>query len=155
MRWLVAICFVIFSGLMLNSAAYAQSEGMGLAARLPVEVSEVVSGGTWIEGRASGSYRTVTIQTYTPVEVAEVYLQWIGSRSPAEPLQIISSVPLREFNEQKLASASITLDTEVEGAAKIVVAGQDAGGRAAGLLSFSATGPGRYEVVPSEAVPGK
>lgn len=126
-----------------------------MAARLPVEVSEVVTGGTWTDGQASGSFRTVTIQTFAPVEMAEVFLQWVGSRSPVEPLQIMSSVPLREFNEQKLASASITLDIETEGAARIVVAGQDAGGRPAALLTFAAAAPGRYEVVPSEVVKGK
>lgn len=155
MRWLVSICFVIFAGLIFTPRVYAQSEGLGLAARLPVEVFEVVSGGTWIEGRASGTYRMVTIQTFAPVEMAEVFLQWVGSRSPVEPLQIISSVPLREFNDQKLAQASITLDTDVEGIAKIVVAGQDGAGRAAGLLSFRATGPGQYEVVPTEVGKGK
>ena len=155
MRRLVSCCLMIFAGLILSPAVVAESEGLGLAARLPVEVSEVSSGGTWIDGQASGSYRTVTIQTYAPVEIAEVFLQWVGSRSPSEGLQIISSVPLREFNEQKLASASITLEAEVEGSARIVIAGQDAAGRAAGLMSIVATGPGRYEVVPSEVVKDK
>jgi hypothetical protein len=155
MRWLLAFGLFYFGGLIFSPVAVAESEGLEVASRLPVEVAEVVSGGTWIDGQASGSFRTVTIQTYAPSEMAEVYLQWIGSRSPVEPLQVISSVPLREFNEMKLASASITLDTETEGVAKIVVAGQDAGGRPAGLLSFRATGPGRYELVPSEVVKGK
>lgn len=155
MRRLVSVCFVIFAGLILTPRVCAQSEGLAFAARLPVEVSEVVSGGTWIEGQASGSYRTVTIQTFAPVEVAEVFLQWVGSRSPVEPLQIISSVPLREFNDQKLAQASITLETDVEGVAKIVIAGQDAAGRAVGLLSFRATGPGQYVVEPPDVVKGK
>jgi hypothetical protein len=159
MRWVVPIGCAIYLGLILTPAVCAQSEGaadgMSMAARLPVEVAEVVSGGTWMDGQASGSYRTVTIQTFAPVEIAAVYLQWVGSRSPAEPMQIISSVPLREFNDQKLAAASITLDTEAEGVAKIVVAGQDAEGRTASLVSFIAAGPGQYEVVPSEVVKGK
>lgn len=156
MRWVVPFGCLIFLGLILTPAVCAQSEGaddgLGLVARLPIEVSEVVSGGTWIDGQASGSYRTVTIQTFAPVEMAEVYLQWVGSRSPAEPMQIISSVPLREFNEQKLASASITLDAEADGVAKIVIAGQDSAGNAAGLVSFVAAGPGQYELVPPEVV---
>lgn len=135
--------------------AVAQAQPMETASQLAVEVTEVVSGGTWADGTASGSYRTVAVQTYVPVEAVDVFIQWIGTRGPAEPLQIISSVPLREFNSQRLTSASITLESEVEGIAKIIVAGQDASGRAAALVSFVATTPGRYEVMPPEPVAGK
>jgi len=135
--------------------AAGETDPMGLASRLPVDITEVVTGGVWTNGTASGAYRTVTVQSYAPVETVDVFIQWVGSRSPAEPLQIISSVPLREFNSQKLTSASITLESEVEGIAKVVIAGQDAAGRSVALLTFVATMPGQYEVVPPEPVAGK
>lgn len=135
-------------------SAAAEPEAMGIASRLAVEVTEVVTGGTWIDGAASGAYRTVTVQTSAPEETVDIFIQWIGTRSAAEPPQIISSVPLREVNALKLATASITLESEVEGIAKIIVAGQDASGRTAGLVTFVATTPGRYEALPPDAAEG-
>ena len=80
------------------------------------------------------------------VETAEVYVQWLGSRSPVDRVQIISSVGLREFNEQKLAWASVAIDGETEGAARITVTGQDDQSRPVGPLVFVATLPGVYRL---------
>ena len=130
------------------ASATAREQATALAAAVPVEVAEVVSGGTWIDGQASGSFRTITIQAQGDTETASVFLQWIGTRSPVDAIEIIASLALREFNEQKLASASITLEGDVDGAAKIIIAGQDADARPAALLTFLATLPGVYKVVP-------
>ena len=146
--WRRTLLSVVGAALAAGSAI-AEPDAAGLAAAVPVEVTEIVSGGSWVEGTASGSFRTVTIQSYVPAEVAEVWLQWIGSRSPAEPVQIISSVPLREFNDQKLTSASVTLDGETDGTARIMITGQDSDQRAAAALNFLATKPGLYEPVAS------
>ena len=152
MIWPLRALLAVIAALISAQAALAQSEGLGIAAQLPVEVPEVVSGGAWIDGTASGSYRTVTVQIFAPVEHAEVFLQWVGSRTPAEPLRIISSVPLREFNDKKFTSASITLEADADGSARIVIAGQAEDGRAVDLLEFSARQPGQYEVVSPRAV---
>ena len=154
MRRLAFVASLAVLAVTGSPAMAAEFDGLALASRLPVEVSEVVSGGTWIDGQASGTYRTITIQNTVPVEAAEVYLQWIGARTPADPLQIMSSVPLREFNEQNLASASITLETEREGEVRIIIAGQDGDARPVELLTFLATTPGLYKRVPPEVVTG-
>ena len=133
-----------------SQISWAQPEGLGVASQLPVEVLEVVTGGTWSEGSASGSYRTVTVQNSANPDVAEVYLQWIGTRSATSPLLIISSVPLREFNEKKLGSASVSLDQETEGSALIGIAAQDSEGKPA-VMTFVAKLPGRYELLPATA----
>ena len=63
-----------------------------------------------------------------------------------DPVQIVSSVGLREFNDQKLAWASVAIDTETEGSATITVTGQDAEQRPVGPLTFVATVPGVYKL---------
>jgi hypothetical protein len=143
----VALCVVAST-----ARAPAGERETALAAAVPVEVAEVVSGGSWIDGQASGSFRTITIQVAGNTELAQVYLQWIGSRSPVDPIEVISSLPLREFNEQALASASVSLEGDIDGAAKIVIAGQDAEARPVALLTFIASLPGVYKVIPSAPV---
>jgi hypothetical protein len=156
MRLDFGVVVLILASLAWVSPVQAQSEPASIAARLPLEVTEVVTGGTWVEGSASGTYRTVTVFTAAPTETVDVFLQWIGSRSPVDPLQILSSLPLREFNELKLTSASVTLDDEAEGRVKITIAGQDGNARAAAPITFIATKPGQYTVgVPEPATEAK
>lgn len=133
-----------------SHVAWAQPEGLGVASQLPVEVLEVVTGGTWSEGSASGAYRTVTVQNSANPDIAEVYLQWIGTRTATSPLQIISSVPLREFNDKKLGSSSVSLETGIDGSAHIGIAAEDNEGNPA-IMTFEAHMPGHYELLPEPA----
>ena len=150
MRILACVFFGLLAVLIGPIPAMAQTDPAGLAASLPLEITEVVTGGTWVDGPASGSYRTITIQSAPPAETSEVFLQWIGSRSPVSALQILSSVPLRAFNDRKLASASVNLDADVDGRIKILITGQDNNGRPE-MVTFIATKPGQYEVVPPDS----
>lgn len=149
MRFWPCVALALTALFLWAVPAMAQTEPAGLAASLPLEITEVVTGGSWVDGPASGSYRTITVQSAATAETSEVFLQWIGSRSPVSALQILSSVPLREFNDHKLASASINLDAEIDGRIKISVTGQDNNGRPETLV-FVATKPSQYEVVPPE-----
>ena len=146
---LILIAATLIAG---PASAIAREAASALAAAVPVEVAEVVSGGTWIDGQASGTFRTITIQAQGNTEIATVFLQWIGSRSPVDAIEIIASLPLREFNEQNLATASVSLENDADGAARIVIAGQDADARPAALLTIIATLPGVYKIVPPDPV---
>ncbi len=157
-RWagpaMITLALAAAFHLSMVTSAQAETDGLGIASRLPVEVLEVVSGGSWSEGTASGSYRTVTVQSAGNADSAEVYLQWIGSRTAASPLQIISSLPLREFNAQKLGSASVNLETEEEGVARISISAQDGSGKTSTVM-FVARLPGQYEPTGSPAPIGR
>lgn len=142
----------LLSILTLAKGALAQTEGLGIASQLPPEVLEVVAGGTWSEGSATGMFRTVTVQSEARTDIAEVYLQWVGTRTATSSTQIISSVPLREFNQKKLGSASVNLETETDGEAHIVIAAQDSEGHPS-MVTFIARMPGRYEMLGEPAEP--
>lgn len=148
------LSLLLIAALLLGAApaVSAESESASVAAKLSVDVSEVVSGGTWVEGTGGGYYRTVSVVSFAPEEMVEIYLQWVGWRAMGEPLTIISSVPLKEVNERKLFSASISLETDTPNVTRITVAGQDGEGRADALMVFQATTPGRYQVLPPEPV---
>jgi hypothetical protein len=131
---------------LLPTDGSAGALSAGIATAVPVDITEVVAGGTWVDGTANGSFRTVTVQAAGDPEAAEVYIQWIGSRSPVDAVQIISNVGLREFNEQKAAWASVSLETETAGLATIKVTGQDSQSRPIGPIFFVATLPGVYRL---------
>jgi hypothetical protein len=129
-------------------AAFAQSVGSGIAAALPVELTEVTSGGSWIDGSSSGTYRVVIVLGGPPDEAAEVHIQWIGSRTPASPLQIIASTPIKEFNDLRLSSASISVDAEIDGEARVSITGPETPGETPVAVSIVAQLPGQYALVP-------
>jgi hypothetical protein len=144
LAFVMSVCALATASLAQSPAAL-DLDASRIVATLPVEVVEIASGGSWISGQSSGTYRTVTLLISQPEEVSQVYLQWIGSRTPAAPLQIIASVPLREFNMLKLSSASIVLDAEIEGQAKITITGPDAETGPPQTVVFLATDPGLYQ----------
>ena len=117
------------------------------AETVPINVSEVVSGGTWTDGAASGWFRTVTVQVPGEPEVAQVYLQWIGSRSPVEPVELLTSVPVSEFNGLKLPSASVSIEAETEGEARIDIVGQESANHPPATVTLIATTPGHYTII--------
>jgi hypothetical protein len=134
--------------------AGAQSVGVGIAAALPVELTEVTSGGSWIDGTASGTYRVFVVIGGIPDEGAEVHIQWIGSRTPASPLQIIASMPIKEFNTLRLPSATISVDAEVDGEARVSIAGPETPGETPVVMSILAGLPGQYTRMPQTPVSG-
>lgn len=138
-----ALC--ILQSLTFTGDGVAAQRGIEI---VPIEVSEVVSGGTWTDGPASGSFRTVTVQVPGETDVAQVFLQWIGSRSPVEPIELLMSVPVSEFNGLKLPSASVTIDAETEGEVRIDIAGQPSEAQQSVIVVLVATTPGHYSVVP-------
>ena len=123
-----------------------------LAAALAVEISDVVAGGNWTEGAQTGTYRAVVVQTGGEKDAAaHVFVQWLSLKEGGSGGEIVKSVPLKEFNDQKLPNASITLESDIDSEARIVVAGQDGVTHKDAVFTIKATKPGIYVVAPPPA----
>jgi hypothetical protein len=148
-RFRDTMCAVAFGVCLVSVSAKAAPLGAERAEAVPMDVVEVVSGGSWADGSSSGFWRTVTVMTSRPTEASEIYVQWVGSRRPTAPLEILTSSPLREFNELHLSSSSVALDSETEGQVRIVVTGEDAS-KLPIAMTFIAGLPGKLERVADE-----
>jgi hypothetical protein len=146
-----AVVIVLSIMAMAGDRAMSATFGAESSVRVPIEIVEVVSGGSWVSGTQSGFWRTVTVMVSRPNDSSEVYLQWVGSRSPTAPLEIIASAPLREFNDLHLPSSSVALDSDMDGEARIVVTGETEG-RQPTAMTFIARLPGQLEFVPGEPI---
>lgn len=88
-------------------------------------------------------------------EWAQVFLQWIGSRSPVEPVQLLVSLPVAEFNALKLPSASVTIDTGTDGGTRIEITGQESEIGPPTTVTLIASTPGHYRIMPLTASKGE
>jgi hypothetical protein len=127
-----------------------------LAAQVPADVIEVQSVGTWTQDKQVGIYRTVTIINGIDKEyAARVFVQWLAIKGDSGRAEIVATVPLVEFNNQRMPMATVTIDADTDNEASIVVAAQDADTHRDTVMMFKATKPGQYSVVVSPANPAK
>jgi hypothetical protein len=156
----VLVCLAMAGGVLPGSAT-AQPSSVDRAARVPIDVVEVVSGGNWVQGAARGFWRVVTVMvpntvsspdstTVSPiVPHCEVFVQWIGSRTPGAPFEILSASPLTAFNTLELPAASVSLESDSNQGARVVVTGESTDGLLT-MLTFFVKSPGEVALVPVE-----
>jgi hypothetical protein len=134
-------------------AAFAADKAGDIAAAVPVEVSELVSGGTWSENGRSGFYRAMVITPGGGASVAVVVQRlWLESEQ-AVP-QLAGSVPIKGMAEQSFASAVLAMDAETENEMTLIVTAFGSGTDQDTAMQFKFDGAGNYVVVPVTAEPG-
>ena len=149
--WAASVCVL---GSLFSLEARAQPDSALLAASVSPAIVEVVSGGSWIEGPASGIYRTVSIQVGGSQDRIEIYLQWVGARTPTGQTELIASLPLREFNEHHYASASVAIESQGDGKAGITITVPEGDAVAIKPMGFTAMQPGQYRLLAPNALSG-
>lgn len=149
----VPVLFLVAACVAVSGSATAQPSPAERAARVPIDVVEVVSGSNWERGSARGFWRVVTIMVpSTPPANSphcEVFMQWIGSRTPGAPFEILAASPLVAFNALQLPSASVGLDIEGNREPRVAVTGEDRDGVLT-ILTFVVQSPGEVVFVPAD-----
>src|SRR5262245_1582565 len=93
--------------------AFAADAGAKVVETLPPEVADVITGGSWSEGKPGGFYRAIVVMTGTEQDFgARVYLQWLALSETNPIPTVVATVPLKEVNDQKLGNASIEIEGE-------------------------------------------
>jgi len=139
------------AGMLIPAVARADpTPPPAVAAAVPPEVVEIVTGGGWRDGAASGFYRTVTIEADTNgTERTLVFLQWVGRRTASGPVEVIASRALAEFNDKNHASATVVIESDDDGNGRIEVSAPDEGDEPENAVTVIATTPGHYRVARS------
>jgi hypothetical protein len=122
-----------------------------IAAAVPIDIPEVVSGGEWQDGGSIGAYRAVVLLAPLGNEAqALVFVQWIGAKDANSPLDIVQNIAIKDVSDRKLPMASIAIEAEKENEAIIIVTSADPKTQAPIVLAYKATKPG---VIAPTAVP--
>jgi hypothetical protein len=133
--------------------SFATAEDSGkLVDQVAPEISEVASGGHWSADGKGGFYRALVVIGGDKGGIAQVYLQWV-SFGDGKPV-VVSSLPIKEVNDQKLGNASILIGAEddKENVTTIFISSYDIEEDKDISLYVKATKPGAYtmETAPPE-----
>lgn len=141
---------LIVTACVWGFAARAEEGTERLAAAVPAEVSEVVSGGTWSDGEAGGVYRAMVVATPAgDGQQANVIVQMLSLESAAAVPKIIKSVLIREVADKKLPNAFLAMDAETENEMTLIVTSYGAGADQDTAIHVKFNGTGTYEILPT------
>lgn len=129
---------------------FAADATESLAAAVPAEVSEVVSGGTWTEGSANGVYRAMVVSTPAgDGQQANVVVQILSLASPNAVPKVIKSVVIKEVADKKLPNAFLAMDAETVNEMTLIVSAYGAASDQDTSLHLKFNGSGAYEILPA------
>lgn len=145
----VVRCAVLI-GLIASATSAIAVEAETVAATVPAEVSEVVSGGTWSEGGASGIYRAIVVLTAAAAP-ANVIVQLLSTDKPDAAPQVVKTVLIKEVAEKKLANAFLAMDAETENEMTLIVTAYGAESEQDTSLHVKFDASGKYQILPPVA----
>ena len=145
------LCAMIFASCACCPPASAE-EPEKLAAAVPVEVSEVVSGGTWSEGAASGTYRAMVVASG---QQANIVVQMLAADAGSTAVKVVKSVAIKELTEKKLPNAYLAMDAETENGITLIVTSYGGGSDQDTALHVKFDSAGAYRILsaPGEEPP--
>jgi hypothetical protein len=139
--------------LLVASAHAAPGDVEKLAAAIPVELSEMVSGGLWKDGAAAGYYRAMVI-TPGPGGQTNVVVQLLAVEKPDAAPKVTKTIVLKEVADQKISSAFLAMDSEKDNEMTLIVTAYGTGTDQDTAMQFKFDGKGGYQVqkvAPEEA----
>jgi hypothetical protein len=139
-------CVLLLSLLMPARAAFADDLEQ-IAASVPIDITEVVSGGLWNNDGASGFYRAMVVAAAPGRPVANVVVQMFAVEKETPP-KLKKSVTIKEIAEQKIPSAFLAMDAENENEMTLVVTAYGTGTDQDTAMQFKFDAKGDYEVLP-------
>lgn len=148
-----ATALLAFALLPLASAAAADDDAK-IVESLPPEVADVVSGGSWSEGKQGGFYRAIVVMTGSEQSFgARVFLQWLALSESSPLPTVVATVPIKEVNDQKLANAAIEIEGEEtkDNEITIIVSSYDFDADKDISLFVKGTAPGKYTMAKAPA----
>ena len=83
---------------------------MELSSRIPMNVSEVITGGSWSTPEASGIYRAIVVYDLAPDRRADVVLQWLEIDDDATLPRLVASAPLQLPEGMDTSSIFVAFD---------------------------------------------
>jgi hypothetical protein len=144
-------CVLLLSLLMPVSAAAAADELEQIAASVPADVTEMVSGGVWTNDGASGYYRAMVITPGPSRPVANVVVQLLAVDKADTPPKVQKSIVIKEVADQKIANAFLAMDAENENEMTLVVTAYGTGNDQDTTIHLKFDAKGGYQVLPGGA----
>ena len=137
--------------LIPSASALAADDDAKIVEDLPPEVADVVTGGSWSEGKQGGFYRAIVVMSGTEQSFGD--LQWLALSETDPVPKIVATAPIKEVNDQKLGNASIEIEGEEtkDNQITIIVSSYDFDADKDITLYIKGTAPGKYAMAKAPA----
>ena len=147
---------LLLSLLLPGSIAASANEATAISDALPVEVSEVISGGTWSNAGATGYYRAMVV-TPRPAGQAYVIVQMLAVEKQDAPPKVAKTISIKEVAEQAFSNAFLAMDADVEDEMTLIITAYGTGRDQDSSIHLKFDAKGDYELLPalSEEAPAE
>jgi hypothetical protein len=128
-------------------AAHAQ-DALSIAAKVPAEVTEVVSGGNWSQGDLSGVFRAITVTRQNgDSTLANVIVQMLAFDKANPVPKVTKTIFVKEVADKKLANAFLAMNVENDNELTLIITSYDQEKDQETALQLNFDSTGKYEVV--------
>ncbi len=145
-------CFLLALTLCAAPHLAMAQDPAAIAAALPGEVSEVVTGGSWTDGDQKGVYRAMVILPGGGAP-AGVFVQLISLPDETAVPKVAKSIALKEVADGQFSNAFLAMDAETENEMTLIVTAFGSGKEQDIGINFKFDNKGAYEVVPAATDP--
>lgn len=146
-RAFIAIILFLASSTIAIGAAFAQNP-VETAQKLPVEISEVVSGGIWANDGMEGVYRAaVILQPEGEMVIANVVVQLVAFQEAGKSPKLVKTIAINEIAEKKLSNAFLSMNSESEKGMTLIVTSYDPEKEEQSALFVQFDDMGNYSIV--------
>lgn len=142
----VLIGCVSFLGLFTLIFAARAAEVETIAAAVPVEVAEVVNGGTWTDDSGSGFYRAIVVTPGSGAP-ASVVVQLLALENEKAAPKIAKTVLIKELKEHAFPNVYLAMDAETENEMTLIVTAYGTGTDQDTAIYFKFDGKGNYQLL--------
>ena len=135
--------------LALAASPSLAQDAMKSAAQVPTDITEIVSGGNWSEGEASGVFRAVVVtSTEGQASQARVIVQMLTFEKGNPLPKIAKTITVKEVEERKLPNAFLAMDVENDNELTLIITSYEAekDQDTSLMVKFDATG--KYVIAP-------
>jgi hypothetical protein len=127
----------------------AAEDDARLVESLSPQIADVVTGGSWSDGKQGGLYRAFVLMSGSGDNFgARLYLQWLALSDNSPIPSVVKTIAVKEINDQNLPNAAIQIDGEEnkDNEVYVVISAYDFEADKDILLFVKAGKPGTYSV---------
>jgi hypothetical protein len=148
LKTILLMTAIVASTLVPLGPAAAEDDAK-LVENVSPQIADVVTGGSWSDGKQGGLYRAVVVMSGSEDNFgARLFVQWLALSDDSPIPSVVKTVPVKEINDQNLPNASIQVDGEEnkDNEVYVVVSAYDFEADKDILLFVKAGKPGTYSV---------
>jgi 2-oxoglutarate dehydrogenase complex dehydrogenase (E1) component-like enzyme len=139
---------LILAFLAAGAPAASAQESPNIAAKVPAEVTEVITGGNWSKDDVSGVFRAIAVTTPNGDGTqVDVIMQMLALGKGNATPKVTKTILVKEIAEKKLANALLDMNVENDNELTLIITSYDQKKDEETVLQLNFDSTGKYEIL--------